>query len=153
MKKRTFMTATFFLVLFFGFAMGRTMAGMTILGASQAGLILAFVGMFIGMILTHMHLYSNMHAAQVRIHQMDEKRGEFEKRMRELVGRQNALGDEALLEFSKSVSQRVANKILAAHFDGLAEDSKRAHLFKSVDAIVEEEVAHAALELANVQPE
>jgi len=147
MKKQIFMTLTFFLMLGFGSCLGRVMTGMNVVAAPALGLILAFVGMFVGMVLTHLHLYSKLHLSETRRHQMEEKRAEFDERIRKLVEKQNALGDEAVLAFSKSVSQKVANRILAKHFDDLANDSKRAPLFKSVDAIIESEIAQAALEL------
>jgi len=149
MNRQTFTTLTFFMMLAFGFLIGRPMKEMSWVGASIAGLVLTFVAMFIGMVLTHMHLYTKMRATEERYKEMEEKRKNFEERMRELFGRQSIIYDEALLEFAKAVCQKVANKILTKHFDGLAKESKRAELFKSVDDIVENEITRAGHELEN----
>ena len=149
MRRDKFMALAFFAFLVFGYLLCRRMAGMSVLSAGICGLVLSFLGMFVGMVLTHMHLYSKIHASEQRQKQIEKKRVEFEARMRELAERREALGNEVLLEFGKAVSQRVANKILAKHFDDLSNESKRASLFKSVDAIVEAEIVEAAMELAN----
>ena len=141
MKKNHLMAVIFLCTLAGGFFFGRHATSMGIWEAGTASLVMSFIAMFVGMVLTHMHLGDAIrrewkHQDDVRF----AREKEFEEHIKTLVGRQRKLRDKCVADVSKAVAQNVANHILSTHFDKLADESKKVALLSDVDEIIDREV-------------
>jgi hypothetical protein len=102
--------------------------------------------MFIGMVLAFLH--SDEREENKRKAFIRELEESFETRVNEAVIRDRKIYGAMSVGMAKAVADRVANKIVGKHVEGMSNNDVRASVLDSVNKIVEEEIGilHEAME-------
>jgi len=138
-KKHTFMGFVFFDTMLLGIVCGYFLCGCTsrILLMLICFALSAF-GMFVGMVLAFLH--SDEREMNKRKAFMRELEDSFEGRVKEAVTEDRKMYGAMSVEMAKAVADRVANKIVGKHVEGMSDNDVRASVLDSVNKIVEEEI-------------
>jgi hypothetical protein len=138
-KKHTFMGFLFSYTIVMGIVCGYFLYGSRshILSTFLCFVLSAFA-MFVGMVLAFLH--SDEREMNKRKAFMLELEESLKARVNEAVTEDRKIYGAMSVEMAKAVADRVANKIVGKHVEGMSDNDVRASVLDSVNKIVEEEI-------------
>lgn len=101
--------------------------------AGFVGFLISLFAMFVGMTLAFLQSKLKLKA---ELYKQEE---EFQKMLQVIVTRERQSCGQVSVNMAKSMSDRIANKVVSKFVDGLSDRGKREAVLSSVDKIIEDE--------------
>ena len=138
-RKQAFMGFVFFDTMVVGVVCGYFLCGWkSPIVPMIACFVMSVLGMFVGMVLAFLHSDErDRNKREAFMRKLEER---FEEETKKAVIGDRKIYGAMSVGMAKAVADRVANKIVSKHVEGISDDKIRTSILDSVNKIVEEEI-------------